>query len=113
MISNEYLAGFFDGEGTFYLGKQFKNGKVYPKAQVMLSQSGADGLSLLEKIQKQYGGCIYEHLKAGKHKATKSAYKLYWNKDEAILLIKQIKHALFLKQEQAEKVLQYLERNND
>lgn len=110
-INPEYLAGFFDGEGTFYLGKQIgRNGKEYPKAQVMLSQSGDDGLKLLTWIQSEYGGNIYEHLKAGEHKATKSAYKLYWNKEEAILLIKQIGPFLILKAREAREVLEYLER---
>lgn len=111
VVSEEYLAGFFDGEGTFYIGKQFKNGVEYPKAQVMLSQSGDDGLRLLTEIQAFYGGTIYEHLKAGQHKATKSAYKLYWNKIEAIALCKVLIPHLMLKQEAAQQVLTYLTRN--
>ncbi len=110
-ISLEYLAGFFDGEGTFYLGKQFKNQIEYPKAQVMLSQSGPDGLHLLEQIQSQFGGNIYEHLKVGQHKATKSAYKIYWNKQEAIKLIQQLLPHLILKKQCAQDVLTYLTRD--
>ena len=111
MISLEYLAGFFDGEGTFYIGKQFKNGIEYPKAQVMLSQSGNDGLALLTEIQTAFKGSIYEHLKAGEHKATKSAYKLYWNKKDAIPLCRALIPHLILKQEAAKQVLAYLTRN--
>jgi hypothetical protein len=110
-ITLEYLAGFFDGEGTFYLGKQFKNNIEYPKAQVMVSQSGPEGLKLLEQIQYQFGGNIYEHLKAGQHKATKSAYKLYWNKQEAIKLIQQLLPYLILKKQCARDVLTYLTRD--
>jgi hypothetical protein len=110
-ISPEYLAGFFDGEGTFYIGKQIKNGKEYPKAQILLSQSGDRGYKLLEWIQEQYGGSIYEHLKAGQHKATKSAYKIYWNKTEGIALCKTLIPYLILKRSEAEDVLKYLERN--
>lgn len=110
-VSLEYLAGFFDGEGTFYIGKQTKNGKVYPHATVMLSQSGWEGYLLLEQIQQQYGGNIYQHLKVGDHKATKDAYKIYWNKDEAILLCEQLIPFLILKKQAAQTVFSYLTRN--
>jgi hypothetical protein len=111
LVSEQYLAGFFDGEGTFYIGKQFKNGKEYPKATVMLSQSGYEGMLLLEEIQKQYGGSLYQHLKAGEHKATKDAYKLWWPKDEAIELCQKLIPHLKLKQQAAQTVLAYLTRN--
>lgn len=112
-MSPEYLAGFFDGEGTFWLGEQTgKNGLQYGAFNVLLSQSGDDGLALLEQIQKEYGGKIYQHLRPGQYKATKSAYKLYWSRKEGIELIKILLPFLILKQEQAQKVLQYLEREN-
>ena len=105
-----YLAGFFDGEGCFYLGTQVKNGKAYPKAQILLSQSGEDGLELLKHIQHEYGGSLYHHLKVGQHKATKDAYKLWWNKTEGIALIKLLLPHLRLKQQEAQNVLNYLTR---
>ena len=113
LISLEYLAGFFDGEGCFYIGLQKgkKNDKMYPKAQVMLSQSGPDGYKLLEEIRTQYGGKMYLHLKTGQHKATKEAYKIWWNKDEAIILIEQLAPHLKLKQQAALDVLAYLKRD--
>lgn len=77
----------------------------------MLSQSGEAGLKLLVIIQKQYGGKIYEHLKPGQHKATKFAYKLYWNKVEGIKLCTQLIPYLILKQDSAKEVLEYLTRN--
>jgi sulfite reductase beta subunit-like hemoprotein len=111
--SDQYIAGFFDGEGTAYLGKQYKNGVEYPKAQVMLSQSGDLGFYLLNLIQEKYGGSIYEHLKAGQHKATKSAYKLYWNKKEAVIFLKAILPHLVLKHQDAVNVIDYLTRNDE
>lgn len=110
-MSPEYLAGFFDGEGTFYIGRQIKNGKEYPHATVMLSQSGESGLQLLERIQLEYGGNIYQHLKPGQYKATKAAYKLYWNAAEAVTLIERIGEHLILKQSAANEVYTYLTRN--
>jgi hypothetical protein len=113
-ISPEYLAGFWDGEGCFYMGlqkaKHPDNPKLYPKAQVLLSQSGDDGLKLLEAIQAQYGGSIYTHLKPGQHRAKKTAYKIWWNKGEAIQLIHILLPYLILKKTEAETVLQYLTR---
>lgn len=111
MISNEYIAGLFDGEGTFYIGKQVKNGKEYPKAQIMLSQSGEDGLELLKQVQSKLGGSIYHHLKVGEHKATKNAYKLYWNKEEGISVCESLIPHLILKRGAAEQVLKYLTRD--
>ena len=112
-LSPAYLAGFFDGEGTFFIGKQIKKGKEYPHASVLLSQSGEEGLTLLTEIQKRFGGRLYEHLKPGQHKATKSAYKLYWNRVEAIQLIRCLLPYLILKEGKALEVLMYLTRNGE
>lgn len=90
--------------------KHPNNLKLYPKAQVLLSQSGEDGLKLLEDIRDQYGGTIYLHLKPGQHRAKKTAYKIWWNKEEAIKLINILLPHLILKKTQAAEVLQYLTR---
>ena len=113
MISPEYLAGFFDGEGTFIISQSIKKstGVYYPKHTVMLSQSGEDGLALLTEIQKEDVGQIYQHLKFGDHKATKNAYKLYWRKQEAIALIPQLIPHLILKRKAAEEMMTYLTRS--
>ena len=117
MISLEYLAGFFDGEGTLYIGvqkaKHPDNKKLYKHCTVMLSQSGDKGLKLLSEISEQYGGSIYKHLDAGQHKATKAAYKLYWNKDEAVKLVTSLEPFLKIKREEAIEVIKYLTRNDD
>ena len=113
-ISPQYLAGFFDGEGTFSVlwqkAKHPQNFKKYPHATVLLSQSGEEGLNLLTAIQKQYGGSIYLHIKPGQHKAKKPAYKLYWNKQEGIKLCETLIPHLILKKEAAQAVLTYLTR---
>lgn len=111
-LSIEWVAGFFDGEGCAKLGKQVKesNGKEYPHATLMLSQSGENGLAILEAIQKQFGGKIYHHLKVGQHKATKNAYKLYWNTVEGILFLTKLIPHLKLKQHDCQAVLDYYKR---
>lgn len=117
MITPEYLAGFFDGEGTFYIGTQKaknpNNPKKYPHCIVLLSQSGDNGLSLFKEIQAIYGGNIYTHLRVGEHKATKTAYKIYWNKQEAIRLIEILLPHLKIKQQEAKEAFSYLTRTND
>lgn len=112
-LSLEWIAGFFDGEGCFHLGKQTKNGKEHPKFTVIIGQSGDNGKRVLEQIQKQLGGNLYLHLSPGQHKAKKEAYKLYWNAKEALVLIDAILPYLVLKKEEAQKVKQYIERKKN
>ncbi len=113
----QYLAGFFDGEGTFAINyqkaKHPENNKKYPHATVMLSQSGEDGHRLLQEIQKVFGGRIYLHLRPGQHKATKTAYKLYWNKSESVPLCEALIPHLILKKQAAENMLAYLTRETN
>lgn len=115
MIEPAYLAGFFDGESSVQINyqkaKNSDNLKLYPHATIILSQSGHDGLTLLEKIRDQYGGKVYNHLVAGQYKATKPAYKLYWNKEEGARMLAQIIPHLVLKKKAAEEVFTYLLRN--
>lgn len=111
MITDDWLAGFLDGEGCFKVTTQTKNGKTYGHHSIMLSQSGPNGLQILQEIQTEYGGQLYHHLKPGQHKATKDAWKLYWRRDEGILFIQRIKDKLLLKRQDAETVLAYLERD--
>jgi hypothetical protein len=101
-----------DGEGCFRVINQARNGKFYGHATIMLSQSGENGLALLTEIQEQYGGRVYQHLKVGQHKATKPAYKLYWNKADAIILLEKLIPYLRLKQQDAQIVYDYLTRNH-
>lgn len=111
-ISEEWIAGFFDGEGCCKVGIQSKKGKTYKHFSILLGQSGEDGKALLEEIQKEYGGNLYHHLKAGQHKATKNAYKLYWNREEGISFLKRIQDKVIMKKKDVDNVLEYMERDN-
>lgn len=115
LVTDEWLAGFFDGEGCFWLGSQVKKstGKRYPACRVIIGQSGENGKEVLEAIQTKHGGELYQHLAPGQHKATKSAYKLYWNAEEALALINTLLPHLLLKKEEAMEVKEYLERKKD
>ena len=111
-LTIEYVAGFFDGEGCCKVVKQKKNGKEYGHLTILLSQSGDDGLALLEEIQTQYGGKIYKHLSKGQHKATKDAYKLYWNKDEGLTFLVTLLPYLRMKRKDVQCGIDYLRRKN-
>ena len=110
-LTNDYIAGFFDGEGSATLAPLRKNGKVYTRFEVVLAQSGENGLVLLERIQKQHGGKIYKN-KDTQGRQTKTAYKLYWNKEEAITFLVTMLPHLQLKKQAAQDVLDYLRRKN-
>lgn len=112
-ISLQYLAGLMDGEGCFKLKQQKIRGSICHGHSIILSQSGEDGRELLEKIQSQFGGKLYLHLKPGQHGATKPAYKLYWNKAEGIKLLSSLIGHLILKRSDAELVLAHLTRNKN
>ena len=113
-LSLDWIAGFFDGEGHVSIGMQrhFKNGKLYGRKNIILGQSGPDGLEILKQIQLQCGGQLYHHLKPGEHKATKDAYKLYWKAEEGKKFLEQIIPHLKLKQKAALEVLDYIRRND-
>ncbi len=55
-LSNEYLAGFFDGEGScgIYLGSQGGYRSYYAKVSI-----GQNGRTVLEAIQEKYHGMIH------------------------------------------------------
>lgn len=109
-IHEGWLAGFVDGEGCFKVTEQYKNGRIYGHHSIMLSQSGDHGREVLQAIQAEYGGQLYLHLRAGEHKATKDAWKLYWRRDEGAIFIRRILDKLILKRQDAETVLAYIER---
>lgn len=109
MLSVEYVAGFFDGEGCISLSSTSASGtqKKYPHLIVSLAQSGPEGLDLLLKIQKQYGGLIH-HKK--KYKDThKEAYQLRWNGRKALSFLDQISTYLKLKQQKAFDMCNYMD----
>lgn len=110
MVSDEWLAGFFDGEGTIQLASYpSRNGKLYTTLKVLLAQSGEEGKALLEEVVEQYGGRVYEHLKAGQHKATKSAYKWYICATNAAAFLRRIEPYLKLKKEKAQDAIRFVE----
>jgi len=113
-LSLEWIAGFFDGEGHVSIGmqKHYKTGKLYGRKNILLGQSGPEGLAILKEVQTMCGGQLYLHMKAGEGKATKDAWKLYWRAKEGRKFLEQITPYLRLKQKAALEALEYIKRND-
>lgn len=66
-MTDEWLAGFFDGEGcisgamVFTATKYIKNPRVHLQITITQKDRG-----ILEKIQEKYGGSIRQHTKGSK-----------------------------------------------
>lgn len=109
MITKEYLAGFFDGEGCIYLGTTSASGtnRKYPSLIVSLAQSGENGLHLLLDIQKEYGGSL-SHKKKIKD-SHKDAYQLRWRGKKGVIFLDQIGKYLKIKQQKASDVCNFMD----
>ncbi len=70
-FSDEYIAGFFDGEGSVGIyPRSWDRTKTfrYYVLVVSLGQTGKLGKELLESLQEKYGGSVYENKQNGKKK---------------------------------------------
>lgn len=59
MITDTYIAGFFDGEGCVYMQAYYKKGKyeIHPRCTMQISITQKNVI-VLQEIQKIYGGTI-------------------------------------------------------
>jgi intein-encoded DNA endonuclease-like protein len=57
MITKEYIAGLFDGEGTVWVSHKHKNKRGYIRADVNITNTYRE---VLEIIKLMYGGCILQ-----------------------------------------------------
>lgn len=58
MLTDEYIAGFFDGEGSISIGRNRANGRSdYHKMVVVLAQR-AKYRHVLDQIAEQFGGAV-------------------------------------------------------
>lgn len=96
MISLEWLAGFFDGEGYIGIYGRKRNWRL-------LAGIAQCNKEILTQIQTQFGGCLYAKLRRSvKHN---QGWELRWSSQEAATLLKQLFPYLRIKREQAEFVL--------
>lgn len=100
VFSLEWLAGFFDGEGSIGVygrnndkGKKFK----YYVLAVSLAQSGKVGKLICDKLQSIYGGSVYLN-----SKTKKPQWKWNISADKAQQFLYSIKPYLINKKEEAE-----------
>jgi len=102
----DWLAGFFDGEGCIYLKedrvRSTIKGKEYhsPDIQVIVAQSGEQGLELMEAIQSEYnfGKITTAH---GSSFTKKTPYMARTTGKNAIKFLKLITPHLVLKKNKA------------
>lgn len=102
MISLEYVAGFFDGEGCISING---NGRSFTLV-IGLCQVE---VSILQEIQAQFGGYLYP--KPIRNRNANQCWELRWNAKAGLEFLKQITPFLRVKREQADFVIlneQYL-----
>jgi len=106
MITPEYVAGFFDGEGSIRLRTGFsKETPESIRAEVVLSNTHKP---ILVSIQQMYGGKLLSQ--ANKHRPI---YRLCWrNLDDIYSFLSQIAPHLIIKKRHATLLLEYLSRHN-
>ncbi len=96
-LSEQYLAGIVDGEGTISISK--KSGKFYAYIRVYNNSR-----PLLERLQKRFGGgSITDSREATETHA--ASFTLEWSHDKAIKIGRSILPFLILKKKQAETIL--------
>lgn len=99
-----YLAGLFDGEGCVTISRHEPNGKTTSKnvRYVMHVAVAMQGLPLLEKFHKAFGGSIYFNRQRKVH---------VWNvtSNTARYFLTKIKNFSILKRPQIEIALDYLD----
>jgi intein/homing endonuclease len=99
MISLEWLAGFFDGEGYIGIAAQ---GKRHFQLTVEITQTN---LPVIEEIQKQFGGYVYT--KRIKTLNTNTCWIVRFGAKEGLLLLEKLLPYLKIKKTQAEYVLSH------
>jgi hypothetical protein len=112
-INIRWLAGFFDGEGSFYAFRRGRrNSKKFTWVPgVNLSNTNRD---ILLEIQRQFGGNLVCNITSkSKKDHWKSEHQLMWLHRKAAPLIRLILPHLRLKTEQARLVLALAENMED
>ena len=98
-ISQSELAGFYDGDGSFYIAKS--------QAGASMSQCH---LGTLRVIQQYFGGFI--HKRERRSETQRTQYTLMMRNIEVCSLIPLIKDHLVLKADRADRVMRYMDHYN-
>jgi len=106
MLSIEYIAGFFDADGSVGLYKRGGSWQV----NICIANSGIEGEKICKELQQRYKGAIVYCTKAKKvtHR------DVFWWKINGTSLVKQflleIKDHLIIKKEQAILCLEFIDK---
>ena len=104
-VNLEWLGGFFDGEGSIgvYQRNKDRSGQFrYYVLVVSLAQSGEFGKQILESLQKEYGGSIYEAKSKGKR-----MFKWNISADKAAKFLYVLLPHLYLKADEASNAVEF------
>jgi len=103
MISPEYLAGLFDGEGCLYSAQCGKKGSRNFYLYAALTNTH---LPVLKQVQIEYGGSVSRKIDKRRVEIAKARYNLVWSGNRQVeKLLNIIGPYLIIKKEQAELVL--------
>lgn len=97
MISLEYIAGFFDGEGSIGI---YKNGRGLYHLRTQLTQNAnSDTTPIIEALRAQYGGNVCRLEK--KSNRPKTIYNWQLNGHGALRFLRELEPHLIVKKRQA------------
>lgn len=106
MLSYEYIAGFFDGEGHIRIGKKSPGGHSRSPYCLIASMANTHR-GVLDEIQKVTGGQVIFH------KGTKAQwnphYRLTFYTQQAYNFIKAVQPYLIVKREEADLAIAFIE----
>ena len=102
MLSDQYIAGFFDGEGYIGIQRNTKNG-----THVLVSSFTQAHPGILRKIQKVFGGVITPR------NAIHGAFALWMRAKESKVLLERMLPYLVVKYEEAVVALRFLSHKRE
>lgn len=104
MLSKEYIAGLFDGEGCVNITISGKNRQATLRVMIVNTNR-----SILELVQSQYGGQIYEMYGPRTHPKWKQSWQLRLFRSYALNLLKDIRPFVYIKTNQIELAIMFEE----
>lgn len=105
MISPEYSAGFFDGEGTVYAATRNSPSRKRPSATILVCISNTN-LASLEAHKEKWGGSIYGKKRREGHQPI---YQWVLCTKKSYDFLKSILPFLIIKKEVVQKAIEYME----
>ena len=106
MVSYEYIAGFFDGEGYIQLGIRSPGGHSRSPYYLTISMANTHR-GVLDEIQKMTGGVVRFY--PSKRLNVKSHYRLALYTRQALNFIKAVQPYLIVKKEEADLAIAFYE----